>query len=330
MNSLADVNALLEQWKERGFNQTPVRKPRATGVTGASLKVKRHAWASNAGGVRAHLGHIARRTPQVMVRISGGGRGMRHIRAHLDYITRNGKLVAIDQNEERHQGRDELNDLGHELQYGGFPIAEKSDRREAFNIILSMPKGTDSAGVLRAAARFAADEFERHQYALVLHDYATDPHKDPARHPHVHLCVKAMGEDGVRLNPRKQDLQRWRERFAQRLREHGIDAAASSRLERLQRQRGQKQSVLHKRARGESTQLIGTTPVDGARRVRAQRIEETMRQRYSELLQILGRSPDQGDRLLAAALGSRHEVGHTEGARKPVERDRGHDEERFK
>jgi hypothetical protein len=83
--------------------------------------------------------------------------------------------------------------------------------------------------------RFAADEFEGHRYVLVLHSFETDPHKDPARYPHVHLCVKARGEDGVRLNPRKQDLQRWRERFAERLREHGIDAAASSRLERLQR-----------------------------------------------------------------------------------------------
>jgi hypothetical protein len=174
-------------------------------------------------------------TPEVMVRISGGGRGMRHIRAHLAYITRNGKLPAFDQNDDRFQGRDDLAELGQELQVGGFPIAESSERREAFNIILSMPAGTPAEGGRRAAMRFAADEFEGHRYVLVLHSFETDPHKDPARYPHVHLCVKARGEDGVRLNPRKQDLQRWRERFAERLREHGIDAAASSRLERLQR-----------------------------------------------------------------------------------------------
>lgn len=125
------------------------------------------------------------------MRISGGGRGMRHIRAHLAYITRNGKLPAFNQNDDRFQGWDDLAELGQELQVGGFLIAESSERPEAFNIILSMPAGTPAEGVRRAAMRFAADEFEGHQYVLVLHSFETDPHKDPARHPHVHLCVKA-------------------------------------------------------------------------------------------------------------------------------------------
>jgi hypothetical protein len=306
MSGAPGVDVLLEQWAERGFNQSPVRKPRAKrGLTGLSLKANSQAAAprASAAGVRAKVGCITRRTPQVMVRISGGGRGMRHIRAHLAYITRNGRLAAIDQNEDRHRGREELADLGLELQSGGFPIAESSDRREAFNIILSMPEGTDSIGVRRAAIRFAADEFQGHQYALVLHSHDTDPHKDPARHPHVHLCVKATREDGVRLNPRKQDLQRWRERFAQRLREHGIDAAASNRLERLQRQRGQKQSVLHKQARGEPMHSIGGARPAGEQLARAQRLETAMLARYQELAHILARSDDTRDRGLATSLG---------------------------
>jgi hypothetical protein len=63
-----------------------------------------------------------------MVRISGGGRGMRHIRAHLAYITRNGKLPAFDQNDDRFQWRGDLAELGQELQVGGFPIAESSEK----------------------------------------------------------------------------------------------------------------------------------------------------------------------------------------------------------
>lgn len=305
MKTSANVDASIVQWAERGFNRSPVSRARAKGLTGLRLNLKppQNAPRQSAGAVRARIGSIAKRTPQVMVRISGGGKGMRHIRAHLAYITRNGKLPAIDQNDDRHLGRDELRELGHEMQFGGFPVAEVSARREAFNIILSMPEGTEAGAVCRAALRFAADEFHGYQYAMVLHSYDSDPYKDPARHPHVHLCVKAMGDDGRRLNPRKQDLQRWRERFAERLREQGIDAAASSRLERLQPKRGEKQSVLHKKARGETTHTFDTRKTRPERAARAQRLEILMLERYKQLAYILADSPEPDDRRLAATLG---------------------------
>lgn len=305
MNGLVNVDALIVQWSERGFNQSPVRRTRVKGLTGLRLKSKtvKGTPRASAAGVRARVGRIAKRSPQVVLRISGGGKGMRHIRAHLAYITRNGELTALDQNEDQHQGKDELVGLGDEMQFGGLPVADVSGRREAFNIILSMPEGTDSEGVRLAAVRFAADEFRGYQYTMVLHSYDTDPCKDPSRHPHVHLCVKAMGEDGRRLNPRKQDLQRWRERFAERLREHGIDAAASKRLERLQPKRGEKQSVIHKRARGETVHTVGLGSAGSERIARARRQEESMMERYKELAHILAGSTDPKDRDLAASIG---------------------------
>ncbi len=54
---------------------------------------------------------------------------------------------------------------------------------------------------------------------MVLHDHQANPH--------VHLSVKAESKHGQRLNPRKADLHRWRETFAERLREWGIDAEAT-------------------------------------------------------------------------------------------------------
>jgi hypothetical protein len=305
MNSRAQIDALIEQWAKRGFNESPVRRRGGRrGLTGLSLP-KHARWKESraANGVRSRLTGIVKRTPQVMVRISGGGRGMRRVRAHLAYITRNGKLPAIDQNGDSFQGRDELDDLGRELQSGGFPIAETSARREAFNIILSMPEDTDAEGLRRAAILFASDEFHGHQYALVLHSYDTDPNKDPARHPHVHLCVKARAEDGTRLNPRKQDLQRWRERFAERLREHGIAAAATSRLERLQPNRGEKQSVRYMRARGASFHSMGVAQGQTARAERALVVERHMLERYREIAQLLADSNEQSDRRLATDIG---------------------------
>jgi hypothetical protein len=113
---------------------------------------------ARAGAMHRKLAGIAKKTPQVMVRNSGRGRGMRHIRAHLTYISRNGQLAIEDHNGERYQGRDEIDMLGDEWPFGGFPIEDVSAWREAFNIVLSMPAGLDAESVRRAAAEFAREE----------------------------------------------------------------------------------------------------------------------------------------------------------------------------
>src|SRR5215212_6766934 len=54
---------------------------------------------------------------------------------------------------------------------------------------------------------------------MVLHAHQANPH--------VHISVRAESMHGKRLNPRKADLQRWRETFAEKLRGRGIDAEAT-------------------------------------------------------------------------------------------------------
>ena len=46
-------------------------------------------------------------------------------------------------------------------------------------------------------------------------------------HPHVHLVVKAVSEQGERLSIRKATLRQWREDFAGYLRELGVAANAT-------------------------------------------------------------------------------------------------------
>src|SRR6478609_1146352 len=86
--------------------------------------------------------------------------------------------------------------------------------------MLSMPRGTaDGLTVLRAAREFAGEELAGHKYVMVLHDHQANPH--------VHISVRAESRHGNRLNPRKADLQRWRETFAEKLRGWGIEAEAT-------------------------------------------------------------------------------------------------------
>jgi len=83
-----------------------------------------------------------------------------------------------------------------------------------------MPRGTPSPKLLAAVRDFAREEFAlKHRYAMVLH---TDQD-----HPHVHLVVKAMSEEGRRLNIRKATLWEWRRDFARHLRAHGVAANAT-------------------------------------------------------------------------------------------------------
>src|SRR5881396_1779623 len=56
--------------------------------------------------VRARVRSVLRRAPQVMVKITGGGRGLGRIRSHLEYISRKGELELEDQNGERVEGKE--------------------------------------------------------------------------------------------------------------------------------------------------------------------------------------------------------------------------------
>jgi len=60
-----------------------------------------------------------------------------------------------------------------------------------------MPKETPPDKLLRAVRKFSVERFAlQHRYAMALH---TDQ-----ANPHVHVVVKAVSEQGKRLNIRKR------------------------------------------------------------------------------------------------------------------------------
>lgn len=218
---MSATDGMLEEWGTRLFHGMP-KKAKQGGEAMALLLM-------SAAGVRSQVRAAIRpQAKQVMVKITGGGRGMKAVAAHFRYISRLGKaevggkgqtLELEDENGDELRGADAVRDLQYDWQIAGGYIPEDSPRREAFNIILSMPEGTPGRQVLDAAREFARETFEGHKYVFALHDDTASPH--------VHLTVRAEGMDGVRLNPRKADLHRWRERFAARLQDQGIDAVAT-------------------------------------------------------------------------------------------------------
>jgi hypothetical protein len=172
-----------------------------------------------------------RRTPEVMVKVTGGGASPGAVAAHFGYISRRGKLEIETDEGERIAGTDAqrtfLAAWHLELSAGQYrgPRDQRTEAREAkliHKIVLSMPAPTPPEKVLTAARAFAREKFGvRHRYAMVMH-------ADQA-HPHVHLVVKAENELGRRLHIDKPMLREWREDFARAMREQGIAANATSR-----------------------------------------------------------------------------------------------------
>jgi hypothetical protein len=187
--------------------------------------------------------------------LTHGGQSLGAVGRHFKYLDRDGKLPIETDDGQRLRGKG-----GEDLLLEDWDLDLEEDRRTAnlrargmrkppklvHKILFSMPAGTPPQKVLAAVKNFAREEFgAKHRYAMVLH---TD---EP--HPHVHMVVKAMSEEGVRLNIQKATLRSWRREFARHLREQGVRANATDRHVRGE-VKPQKTDGIHRAAmRGAST-----------------------------------------------------------------------------
>jgi hypothetical protein len=205
----------------------------------------------------ALIGRTVRRTPEVMVKVlSKDSNNLRSVARHLNYIGRYGELGLETDGGEQVQGRragqtlvsDWDLDLDADRRETQLSPAQERAPKLVHKVILSMPPGTPPKGVLAAACKFAREEFAlKYRYALVLH---TD---EP--HPHVHLVLKAVSEQGVRLNISKAVLRGWRREFARHLREEGIAANATERAVRGETRTHSADGIYRAMLRGDSTHV---------------------------------------------------------------------------
>src|SRR5437588_4939360 len=195
-----------------------------------------------------------RRAPEVMVKITGGGRTIGAVAAHFAYISHQGELdLETDERVSRDDQKELLRGWHLELSSGQYrePQAARTGApgiKLVHNITLSMPAPTPPKAVLAAAKAFAREKFgAKHRYAMALHTHQ--------RHPHVHLVVKAEGIDGRRLHIDKAMLREWRQDFARMMREQGIAANATPRSVRGQTKRAAKDVFYRTQRRGHSYAL---------------------------------------------------------------------------
>lgn len=204
------------------------------------------------------IARTARRAPEVMIKVlSKDTNNAKSVRNHINYIGRRGQL-ELEGDDGVHWsgkkiGKELLDDWDLDLEASRREAEFKSTRgrvapKLVHKLIFSMPPGTPSQGVLAAVRNFAREEFAlKHRYAMVLH---TD---EP--HPHVHVVVKAVSEQGERLSISKTTLREWRAQFARYLRAQGIAANATERAVRGQSRGPLKDGIYRAGERCDSTYL---------------------------------------------------------------------------
>lgn len=197
----------------------------------------------------------ARRVPEVVVKVlPRGSNDLKAAGKHLDYIGRHGELELEGDNGDLFLGtvgkallEDWDLDIDEARPQAGL-AGSTVDRapKLVHKLMFSMPPGTPPDKVLKAVRNFAREQFAlQHRYAFVLH---TD---EP--HPHVHLVLKAVSEQGVRLNIKKATLRHWRSEFARELRLLGVAANATERQVRGSQHQDRKAGIYRSMARGDST-----------------------------------------------------------------------------
>lgn len=201
------------------------------------------------------IARTVKRTPEVMVKIlSRGANDLTAVRKHLEYIGRRGQVdLETDSGDKLHSAKELLDDWNLELDdYRPGSDLSSTDRKQSprlvHKVLFSMPAETPPAKVLLAVQNFCREEFAlRHRYAMALH---TD---EP--HPHVHVVIKAMSEQGKRLNIRKVMLRQWRADFAAHLRAVGVPANATQRYVRGETTLRKTDGIYRASLRGESTHM---------------------------------------------------------------------------
>jgi len=198
------------------------------------------------------------RTPEVMVKVlPKGASDLKAVRKHLDYIGRKGELdLETDDGEKlrgAQVGKDLLEDWDLELDERRnksdlVATPGKQPPRLVHKMMFSMPAGTPPDKVLAAVRNFCREEFAlKHRYVMALH--SDEPH------PHVHVVIKAMSEQGQRLHVRKATLREWRAEFARHLRALGVPANATQRYVRGETRPRKSDGIYRASQRGQSTHM---------------------------------------------------------------------------
>lgn len=217
-----------DEWKAKKVFTKLDRKQKRTFAFKNTIGVYKHSVRKN--------GIITKKPPkiqtEVVVKITGASRNYGSLKAHLRYISRGGELAVETNTNEVFQGKENLKDLADSFNDYRQDIPTESflrdnnlkEKREALHIVFSMRDITHaSPSKIKESAMKTIDElYPNNHYAIAFHG-DTD-------NPHCHLVLKVKDINGKRI--KIDNYHKIREKFAENLRNLGINATATKRKDR--------------------------------------------------------------------------------------------------
>ena len=194
--------------------------------------------ANNTKHIRSKAAKVSSGVPEVMAKVTGFGRGIAHVKAHLTYITRHGEIEMENESGQIFKGKEEVKELFNDWAAEIGESARRKNQRDTMHLVLSMPETVDSVSVHQAVREFTKKTFAAN------HDYVFALHTDTVN-PHCHVTVKMRGHDGRALKTEKADLQAWRDGFAEAMQFQGVEATASPRRSRGVVKKAQRSVIRH-------------------------------------------------------------------------------------
>lgn len=166
---------------------------------------------------------------EVIVRVTGRTKSVQSLGAQFRYFSRSGTLPAEHSNGRTLLGMPALYHLRDGWAMDNAVLARHpSCTTQSLCVVLSMPAGTDAQTVREAVHVWA------HRHISPTTEWLAVLHTDRG-HPHVHCAIRAVQDNGRRIDASRAEMQAWRETFAGELRSRGVEAEATPQREKLQR-----------------------------------------------------------------------------------------------
>lgn len=165
---------------------------------------------------------------EVVVKLTGSSKNFEALKAHLKYISRNGKLEIINGDENNFYGKEYLDELANSFNEN-YKIPTQNEirdnaskeKREVLHFVFSMKdyEQVSTKKIREAAMKTMQSVYPNNYFVVAMHN-DTD-------NPHCHIALKVKDNLGKRINPKKSDLAYLRLNFAKELRNLGIEAKAT-------------------------------------------------------------------------------------------------------
>ena len=170
------------------------------------------------------------RGKEAVIKITGNTKNLESFKRHIEYITRDYELPLYDNYGNIYEGKEAIKNYIELYNIDGtipeYEYTRKKERNEVMNFVFSMKEQstTPKDKLLEAVIKSVKEKYPDNPACFSFHG-DTD-------NPHIHCDLKIQSLDGKRIDVKIADLQKLRKDYAKNLRDLGIEAYATRKYEK--------------------------------------------------------------------------------------------------